>query len=141
MSTPNVESQVKNHEWNKTMTSATDAAGAISEMTGHAAGAVGEVVAGAATAIGEGADRLTASTGQRIQALGSAMGDCGPKSGLLGDASQAMAETVKRGGRYLERAKMTQTTSAVTELIRQHPIASMLTGVAAGFLLCRALKD
>jgi len=64
-----------------------------------------------------------------------------PRDGVLGSASQAVAHTVQRGGKYLEEAKLSGAMEMLTALIRQHPVAAVMTGIAAGYLVARALRS
>lgn len=141
MTTDTITSTTRQNEWNQAGQSATDAAASVGEMAEHAACAAGGIVKEAASAVGQQADDLTARAGTGIDQLGQMLGRNTPQHGVLGNASQAVAHSIQRGGQYLEEAKLSGTASMVTELIRQHPVAAVLTGIAAGFLISRALKD
>ena len=121
-------------EWAQAGDKAADAATSLGEMAGHTAQAVG-------AAASQQADALTASAGSGIEHLGDMLSENTPHEGLAGSISQAAAHSIQRGGRYLEDAKFSGATASLTELIRQHPLAAVMAGIAAGYLAARALKD
>jgi hypothetical protein len=59
----------------------------------------------------------------------------------LGVASQAVAHSLQRGGKCLEETKLSGTPEMLSELIRQNPLAAVLTGLVTGYLLARAMKE
>ncbi len=128
-------------EWTQAGGKAGDAAAAAGEMASHAASAVGAMARQAVTGVGKQADDLTARAGSEIEHLGDLLSENTPHDGMLGTASQAVAHSVQRGGQYLEEAKLSGTSAMITELVRQHPVAAIFAGFAAGFLVSRVLRD
>jgi hypothetical protein len=102
-------------------------------MAHHAVSAVGAMASQAA-------DELTASAGVGIQGLGDRLGKIAPQTGVLGGASQAVAQGVKKGGKYIEGAKLSGITGNLAQLIRRHPIPAVLIGIGMGWFACRKLK-
>lgn len=141
MSISTVTAGTNHDEWNQAGSKAADAAASVGEMAGHAASAVGEMAQQAVRDVGQTADDLTARAGSGIDHLGSLLSEHAPQDGVLGSASQAVAHTVQRGGKYLEEAKLSGAAALLTELIRQHPVAAVVTGIAAGYLVARALRN
>lgn len=141
MATATVLPATNNDEWTKAGGNVADAAASVTEMAGHAANAVGNMAKQAASEVGKKADSLTAQAGSGIEHLGNMLSDNTPHDGMLGAASQAVAQTVQRGGRYLEEAKLSGAAETLTQLVRQHPVAAVMTAVTAGFLIGRALKN
>lgn len=141
MATSTITPAQNQNEWTEAANKAADAAASAGQMAGHAANAAGGMAKQAVSAAGQKADDLTALAGSGIDHLGQMIGEKGPKDGLLGDASQAVAQTVQRGGQYLEDAKLSGAATALTELIRQHPAPAIAIGIALGFLLGRALRN
>ncbi len=143
MATSTITPAQNQNEWTEAGSKAADAAASVGQMAGHAANAAGGMAKQAVAAAGQKADDLSvrAGTGTGIDHLGQMIGDKGPKDGLLGSASQAMAQTVQRGGQYLEESKLSGAAADITDLIRRHPVPAIATGIALGFLLGRALRN
>ena len=102
---------------------------------------VGEMASQACTTVGKRADDLTATAGADIKKFGDTISEKAPHDGLIGHASQAMAETIKGGGRYIEEAKLSGMADDVTHLIQRHPMPAVLICLGVGFMLGRALRD
>ncbi len=122
-----------NQEWAKAADSAKEAAASVGDMAHHAVAAVGAMASQAA-------DELTSSAGVGIQGLGDRLGKIAPQTGVLGSASQAVAQTVTDGGKYIEDAKLSGITENIAQLIRRHPIPAVLIGIGLGWFACRKLK-
>ena len=118
-----------NQEWAQAADNVRDAAASVGEAAGHAASAVGAMAGQAAWDVGKKADDLTASAGIGIQGLGGRLGKNAPQTGLLGDASQAVARSVQDGGKYIEGAKLSGMSEDIAELIRRNPIPAALIGI------------
>jgi hypothetical protein len=131
---------IKDQEWAQAAGSAKEAAASVGEMACHAASAVGEMANQAACDVGKRADALTASAGVGIQGLGDQLSRNAPHSGMLGNASQAVASSVKHGGEYLEEHKLSGITEDVTELIRRNPIPAIFIAIGLGWFMARMLK-
>jgi hypothetical protein len=112
------------------MDKAKEAAGSVSDMTGQAM-----------TAVGRKADDLTAAAGHKIEAAGEAVARKLPHEGLTGHASQAVADTMKEAGKYLEEAKLSGLAHDVAQVVKTHPIPTMLICFGIGFCVGRMLKD
>jgi hypothetical protein len=107
----------------------------------EAVGSVGDVAVETASAVGRKADDVTASAGHEIKEFGETIGRKAPHEGFAGQASQAVADTIKTGGRYLEDAKLSGMAHDVEQVIKTHPIPSLLICLGIGFCIGRALKD
>ncbi len=94
----------------------------------------------AASDVGTKADELTASAGAGIHGLGDRLSKIAPQTGPLGSASQAVAQTVKDGGKYIEGAKLSGISEDIAQLIRRYPIPAVLIGVGLGWFVCRKLR-
>ena len=132
---------VNNQEWAQATDDAKEAAASVGEMASHAASAVGAMASQAACDVGKKADDLTASAGVGIQGLGDRLSKNAPQAGVLGSASQAVARTVKDGGKYMEDAKLSGMTEDIAQLIRRNPIPAVLIGFGLGWFLCRKLRS
>ena len=107
----------------------------------EAVGSVGEMATQAASAVGQKADDLTAAAGHGIKEFGDTVAKKAPHDGLTGAASQAVAETIKGSGRYLEEAKLSGMAHDVEQVIKNHPIPALLLCLGIGFCLGRVMKD
>ena len=107
----------------------------------EAAASVGEMASRAVATVGKKADDLTATAGCDIRHWGDALSEKTPHDGLIGHASQAVADTLKGSGRYLEEAKFSGMADDVTMVIKRNPVPAVLVGFSLGFILGRALRS
>lgn len=131
----------KDEEWNQAESSAKEAAAKVAEMAGHAASAVGEMAGQAMNEAGRKVDDLTAYAGVGIQEIGTRLGREAPHSGIVGNASQAVANRVIDSGEYIERAKLSGMTEDVARLIRRNPISAVLIAMGMGWLIGSKLRS
>jgi hypothetical protein len=129
-----------NQECAQVAESAKEAAASVADMARHAGSAIGTMASQAASDAGTKADELTARAGASIQGMGERLGKIAPQTGALGSASQAVAQTVKDGGKYIEDAKLGGIAENVAQLIRRNPIAAVCIGIGLGWFLSRKLK-
>jgi hypothetical protein len=52
-----------------------------------------------------------------------------------------MADTLERGGRYLEEEGLRGIGQDLTNVIRRNPIPALLLGIGIGFLIARSLRS
>ena len=140
MSTNTLKSGTSQDQRNQVGSHATDAVASVGEMANHAACAVGSMAKQAACDVGQKADDLTAKAGGRIEQMGHALGERLPHEGVVGQASQAVAQTIQQGGQYMEDAKLSGAAANLKDLIRRYPVESTLAGLAAGYLVARLMK-
>jgi hypothetical protein len=107
----------------------------------EAAVSVGEMASQAANAVGIKMDEFASTAGADIKKFGDKLRDKAPHDGVIGHASQAVADTIKGGGGYLEEAKLSGMADDVTHLIVKHPVPAILICLGVGFMLGRVLKD
>jgi len=120
---------------------AKDVASQAYDKAKESASSVGEMVSGAASSVGKKAEDLTASAGSSIRHLGDTLSQKAPHEGMLGNASQTVANTLRDSGKYIEEAGLSGMTEDVTELIRRNPFPAVLVGLGIGFLIGRALRS
>ena len=132
---------VNNDEWTQAAGKAQEAAASVGEMASHAGSAVGAMANQAACDVGKKADELTASAGAGIQQWGDRLSKNAPHSGVLGNASQAIARTVKDGGEYLEDAKLSGITEDIAQLVRRNPIPAVLIALGLGWFAAHKLRS
>jgi len=111
------------------------------EKAKEAAASVGEMAGQAVSAVGKKADDLTANAGSDIKKWGDTLSEKSPHDGLAGHASQAIADTLKGSGHYLEDAKLSGMVDDVANVIKRNPMPAVLLGFGLGLLLGRALKS
>lgn len=137
MSTSTVVPGLRNEEWAQATDKAKDAVASLGQMASHAASAAGGLASRAACDAGSSADQLVAEAGAEIQHLGDRLGRSLPHAGMLGSASQSLAEAVQHGGEYLEDQKLSGIAKDVTSLIRRNPIPSVLISIGIGWFFAR----
>jgi len=120
---------------------AKDVASQAYDKAKESASSVGEMVSGAASSVGKKAEDLTASAGSSIRQFGDTLSQKAPHEGMLGNASQTVANTLRDSGKYIEEAGLSGMTEDVTELIRRNPFPAVLVGLGIGFLIGRALRS
>jgi ElaB/YqjD/DUF883 family membrane-anchored ribosome-binding protein len=106
-----------------------------------AASHVGEAAQHAATAVGQTAENATAAVGQGVQKAAEGVREYGPHEGMLGSATQTVADTLESTGKYVEQKNLSGMVDDVSGLIKRNPIPAVLIGLGIGFLIGRALSS
>jgi len=88
----------------------------------------------ASAAVGK-ADDGIAAVGHQMNALGGKLRDAAPHNGALGSAATAVADELQAEGRYLEGHGLEAIGKDLTDVVRRHPIPSILIGFGIGCLL------
>lgn len=73
------------------------------------------------------ADRAMSSTGRGLERAG----------GRVQDAAGALSSRFERAGHYLQEHDFEELTNDMTEVIRRHPMKSLLIGAGIGYLIGR----
>jgi len=123
------------------MDKAKEVGGQAVDKAKDAAESVGGMAKSAVETVGEKANEYTAAAGHELSAAGKAMADKMPHDGMTGHASQAIAETLQQSGKYIEDAKLSGMANDLTEVVKTHPVPTMLICLGIGFLLGRAMRD
>jgi len=118
---------------------AKDVASQAGDKVKQGAAAVGEAVSSAASNAGKTADKWTSSAGVGIKHLGETIEEKGPRDGMLGNATRAVASTLEDTGKYLEQEGLSGMMDDVTNVVRRHPLPAVLVGIGIGFLIGRTL--
>jgi len=87
------------------------------------------------------ADSATARVGSSIESAADKLRDKGPHEGMMGTATSKVADTLERGGRYLQEEGLTGMADDLTGLIKRNPIPALLLGIGIGYLIGRALRS
>jgi len=107
----------------------------------EAASSVGGMVSQAASNVGKTAENLTTSAGSSLKNLGDTISQHTPREGMLGNASQTVANSLRDSGQYLEQAGLSGVAEDVTQLIRRNPVPAIMIGIGVGFLIGRAMRS
>jgi hypothetical protein len=118
---------------------AEDATSYMGHKAEDAASYVGHKAEDAASYVGQKTGDAGAAVGSGLRSLGHTVRDRGPESGMAGDASSAVADTLESSGRFLQEEGLKDIAEDMTNLIRRNPIPALLIGVAAGYLAGRAM--
>jgi hypothetical protein len=117
---------------------------AAANLAGQAKNALWSVAEGAgdlAHNVGQKAEDMTGKVGSGMRSLADTIRENTPKTGMMGQASGAVAQTLERGGRYLEEEGLKGMGEDIVELIRRNPIPALFVGIGLGYLLARATRS
>jgi hypothetical protein len=107
------------------------------EMASSATQAASE----AAANVGHKAEEATSAVGSGMRNLAGTLREKLPHEGMIGTAGSTMADTLERGGRYLEEEGLRGIGEDLTNVIRRNPIPALLLGIGIGFLIARSLRS
>jgi ElaB/YqjD/DUF883 family membrane-anchored ribosome-binding protein len=82
------------------------------------------------------AHRTAAKVGDQMKNFAGRIRDTGPRvESAIHNSAERLAEKLERGGSYFTDRHYEDTTRKITQYIRQHPVMSMMIGIAAGLFL------
>ncbi|NTU85997.1 MAG: hypothetical protein HGA45_42840 [Chloroflexales bacterium] len=113
------------------------AAAQAGELKDHAAAQADELKGRAAEAGQQAAERIDSAmsaTGEGMRNLAQTLRQNTP-GGQTGEVAQTAARALERSGAYLERADPQMVRSDLEQIIRDHPIETLVIGLGIGFLL------
>lgn len=93
-----------------------------------------------ASTAGQRVEDATTTLGERVKSAGSALRERGPREGMLGTATGAVADSLEHTGRYIQEEGIVGMAEDIAEVIRRNPIPSMLVGVGIGFMLAKMFR-
>jgi ABC-type transporter Mla subunit MlaD len=128
--TTNTSQQVKDK--------AKDAANTAIDKASDFAQRAGEKAGDLAHQAGERADTAASSVGTGMKNLAGTVREHTPQGGMLGAASERVAEGLEAGGKYLEDKGLSGVGEDFAGLIRRNPIPAVLIGIGLGFLIASA---
>ena len=79
--------------------------------------------------------------GGGMQKLAGAIREHGPSSGMVGAATEAVAEKIEKGGEYLSDKGFEGITQDMTALIRNNPVPAFLVAMGIGFMLAKMTRS
>jgi ElaB/YqjD/DUF883 family membrane-anchored ribosome-binding protein len=113
-----------------------------SEATSKAqdwAGNVADKAQETASAVVDKTNDGIAAVGHQMYALGGTVRGSAPRNGPIGSAASKVADELQAGGNYLEGHNLNDIGKDLTEVVRRHPIPSVLVGFGIGCLLGMAI--
>jgi len=113
-----------------------EAKGAVKD----AAANVGQQAREFASKAGDKAEETLHSVGQGMSSLAGTLRQTAPQSGALGTAAGTVAEQLDAGGRYLREHDFGAIGEDLSNVVRRHPIPSILCVFGIGILLGSALR-
>lgn len=112
-----------------------DVATDVSKKAQDWAGNVANKAQETASAVVDKADSGIAAVGHEMSALGGTVRKAAPQNGMIGSAATVVADELQAGGQYLEGHGLEAIGKDLTEVVRRHPIPSLLVGFGIGCLL------
>ena len=86
------------------------------------------------------ADAATTTVGEKMNDAAFALRQNAPNTGPLADAADTAADTLQRAGTYLQEQDLSDMRTDIENLIRRHPVESLLVGFGLGYLLARGMR-
>jgi len=108
------------------------------DVTSSLTTSVTEGASNLASTAGHKADDAVAATGSGMQSLADTLRKNTPDEGMLGTASNQVADTLESGGKYLQEQGLSGMADDLSAMIKRYPIGAMLVGVGIGYILARA---
>lgn len=101
---------------------------------------LGEKVEDAVNVMGKKADSLSVDAGKGLKHMGDRIAQNAPRAGMIGHASQGVADGLKESGKYLEKSKLSGLAKDVGALVKNNPIPAILLGLGLGVMLGRLTR-
>jgi methyl-accepting chemotaxis protein len=86
------------------------------------------------------ADDATTTVGEKMSDVAQTIRERAPSSGTLGNVADTAATTLDRAGTYLQQQDLGDMRADLEDIIRRHPIESLLVGLGVGYLLARSMR-
>jgi ElaB/YqjD/DUF883 family membrane-anchored ribosome-binding protein len=118
-----------------------EAAWSATQKAKEMASSMGHTASDVASNVGQKAEDATTAVGGSMRSLAGSLRENLPHEGMIGSASSAVAETLDRGGRYLQEEGLQGVGEDLTNLIRRNPIPAVLIGIGVGFLIARSMRS
>jgi len=93
-----------------------------------------------AAAVKDRAEDAISTVGQKMTNLAGVIREHTPQEGVIGSAASSVAENLQSGGRYLQEHDLNDMGRDVTQLVRQHPLPSLLLSFGIGCMLGMTLR-
>ncbi|MFO7170052.1 MAG: hypothetical protein DIU80_018670 [Chloroflexota bacterium] len=86
------------------------------------------------------ANEAMSAAGSQMASFAQTVRERAPAEGRAGEIATNAAEALERSGRYLQEADPRAVRRDLEQIIRDHPIESMLVGLGVGYLLARSMR-
>lgn len=83
------------------------------------------------------ANETTQYVGEQVEKLGKSIHQQAPQEGVLRTVTEVVAESLENTGAYLQDASVQDAATAMTNLVRQHPLSSLTLSIGIGYWLAR----
>jgi len=93
------------------------------------------------SAIGDKATNAVETVGSSMKTVAGSLRENLPNKGMLGGASESVASALESGGRYLEEKGLSGVGSEVTDMIKRHPVPSVLLALGLGYLIACSTRS
>jgi uncharacterized protein YjbJ (UPF0337 family) len=113
----------------------------VADAARDAASHAGQAISSAAGNVGRTAENWTSTAGHKVESLGDTVRHQGPNSGMLGKATEGLAEGLESVGGYMSDKNLSGMMGDVTNLIKRNPIPALLLGLGIGYLLGKSLRS
>ena len=120
---------------------ARDTAHNVADAARDAATHAGQAIRDTASTVGKKAEDWTATAGHKVESLGDTVRHQGPNSGMLGKATEGLAEGLESVGGYMSDKNLSGMMGDVTNLIKRNPIPALLLGLGIGYILGKSLRS
>jgi len=120
---------------------ARDTAHNVADAARDAATHAGQAIRDTASTVGRKAEDWTSTAGHKVESLGDTVRHQGPNSGMLGKATEGLAEGLESVGGYMSDKNLSGMMGDVTDLIKRNPIPALLVGLGIGYLLGKSLRS
>jgi hypothetical protein len=120
--------------------SAGEMASSATQRVKDAASTAMQTAGDAASNVARRAEHTASNLGGGMRSLAGTLRENLPHEGMMGQASTAVADTLERGGRYLEEEGLERITSDLANVIRRNPIPALFIGIGVGYLIARSMR-
>ncbi len=118
-----------------------DFASSAADKARDVASNVSRTASNVASNVGQKAESATSSVGSGMQSLAGTIRENAPQGGMLGSASSTVADSLERGGRYLQEEGLSGIGEDLTRWVKNNPMPAFLIGIGLGYLLARATRS
>jgi ElaB/YqjD/DUF883 family membrane-anchored ribosome-binding protein len=127
------------HEANNAMDNLRDTAENVKAKAENIATDARDKASEVGTQAADKVDAAMTNAGQQINRLASTVREKAPE-GRVGEVAHSAANALEQSGRYLQEADVNVVRSDLENLIRKHPVESLLVGIGLGFVLARGFR-
>jgi hypothetical protein len=114
---------------------AQDTASGLAEKARDAASNVGDRARDLAGKAEDRTDDALSSMGQRMSSMAGSLRQSAPRSGMVGSAAGAVADSLDSGGRYLQEHGVSEITDDISGFVRRNPLPTLCVAFGFGFLI------